>query len=90
MKMTSTPQTWRVIITPQSCGISGQKIYLLQRIVDFFIPRNSGATWTKAQQGLFPLQNGPYLNTLAISGGNVVVSTFENGVWYRKLSDFIR
>ncbi len=82
-KMTSKPQTWSNI-TPQLVA-KGSNLFA-STDSGFYYSTNSGATWTKAQQGL-PTANGPYISTLTVSGGNVVVSTFENGVWYRKLSD---
>jgi hypothetical protein len=83
-KMSAKPQTWSNI-TPQLVA-SGQNLFA-STDSGFYYSTNSGATWSKGGQGL-PTANGPYICTLTISGGNVVVSTFENGVWYRKLSDF--
>ncbi len=82
--MNTVPENWSNIM-PQIAS-SGQNIFAATDS-GFYYSTNSGATWTHAQEGL-PTANGPYLNALTISGGNVVVSTFEDGVWYRKLSDF--
>lgn len=86
IRMNAIPENWSNIM-PQIAA-SGQNIFAATDS-GFYYSTNDGATWTHAQQGL-PTANGPYLNALTISGGNVVVSTFQDGVWYRKLSDFIR
>ncbi len=83
-RMNAVPQTWSNI-TPQLAA-SGSNLFAATDS-GFYYSTNSGATWTKAQQGL-PTKNGSYIYTLVIAGGNVVISTFQDGVWYRKLSDF--
>ncbi len=79
----STPQTWSNV-TPQLAAF-GQNLFAATDS-GFYVSTNSGTTWTQWNAGL-PTANGPYVNAVQVSGGYVMVSTFENGVWIRKLSD---
>jgi ligand-binding sensor domain-containing protein len=82
--MTASPQTWSNI-TPQLAAI-GQNLFAATDS-GLYVSTNSGGTWKQWNKGL-PTANGSYINAITISGGYIIVSTFEDGVWYRKLSDF--
>ena len=83
-KMNSAVEYWGNV--PPQLAASGQNIFAATDS-GFYVSTNDGATWTQWNTGL-PTANGTYMNAVQVSGGYVLVSTFESGVWIRKLSDF--
>ncbi len=67
---------------------SGQNLFVAADS-SVYVSSDNGATWATANNG-FPPSNGDagYVISMDTSGPNLVVGTYANGVWTRKLSDF--
>ena len=53
-----------------------------------FASTDYGVTWTKSNAGLPAFNSNNPFTAVRISGQNVVLGSFANGIWYRSLSDF--
>jgi photosystem II stability/assembly factor-like uncharacterized protein len=53
-----------------------------------FVSTDYGVTWTKSNTGLPSFNSNNPFTAVRISGQDVVLGSFSNGIWYRSLSDF--
>ena len=92
---TNNGQSWgRANLQPQNWGnvygfiSSGQHLFVACDN-GVYVSSDNGADWVQSNLGL-PISNGNgrYIISMDTSGANLVIGTFSNGVWTRKLSDF--
>jgi photosystem II stability/assembly factor-like uncharacterized protein len=80
-------QSYRWMNIPSFCS-SGQNLFVAADS-SVYVSSDNGANWVPSNEGFSP-SNGDagYVISMDTSGPNLVIGTFANGVWTRKLSDF--
>ncbi len=84
-KMTAAAEQF---VNPHVLAVSGQTVFVGSDS-GVSVLSSDGSTWTLANQGLpAPTNGNSNVVAMQISGGNLIVGTFANGLWTRKLSEF--
>jgi photosystem II stability/assembly factor-like uncharacterized protein len=84
-KANDQPQNWNNVLGFVS---NGQNLFVAADS-SVYVSSDNGVNWAPNNDG-FPPSNGDagYIISMDTSGPNLVVGTYANGVWVRKLSDF--